>query len=1121
MRPYSGRTPPAKSRPYSALPLRAQTDASFSVPTSAKHRSLQIPPNLLHKSSFASIVTNSTTSYTIVPNDNNTAFRISQTDLQRHVTSKEVLKQQKKTALPLFPTERTRGLATDQKVLKPLDITKIDLLPIEFSRRIIMSCIDEIRLRGLKHKYLFRNPFYSPSVEAALTLMLNPKKSHLFNVKMMRMDTVGGLLTTVISRTYPPLIPLTFLELLQSPNGYFCFELLDMLPELNRFLFVEILNICCDLVDNQLHNQISNSKLSVYPGSCCFGLDEYMPTWDTRYLLLSDVTKYSEAFYQIICSYRDERDLSAEELQQKLIKRDRMLADERLEALEREYGLEGAHDFLRREARVAQGLPPDSPKLPELPSDLKEISLYANKKEIVVADDAISVLNIQLDDGAESTKAPNLGSVKEEEEENIENIIADLRKSISVATLGSLSASLSASNYSKYSSFSNVAPSAVRRSTAPTPATRPSTRRPELERAKTLARFGSIAQNIYPVSPSDIFGTSRHAIERRELQGFLLVARTNKKRRSVASKRFKKLRLQSKTLRKSLANLAHISVFPNVPSQSRRVRNVHLAQRSSQGTHSQTHTFLLKANFATARGQRRERTRQLRKDIEVYQSRGLSAEEAMEQREADLKKKKRREKRARAAVLAKAAAAAQAEREMAAAAAAARDKANVTMEEAEILEAFDYLTDQEFEEFMSLASLTMQDVERIREKSAAAALNQVTKDIQSVDMAKTVLKAEMSQIPESSMAIGKPAATVTSDTITAEPRDPEVATFEDAYDSATDAEPVMRHKPRPSSILHMNSMDLLIKNANIIGDSNLRCYPVQTPGPTDDEPIQEVQQPQAVEVTFQIESIENEDPVIQAEEEKEEEEDEEDEEDEDVFVEASEEEEEEVFVDAMEVVVQSKEEVVQIKDEVIHVVQMKEDAVVSAVVPVENASSEPAQERTSEDSTASSVETVVSLSEPVKGLQLSPESIEDLGQSPETTKDPQPLPEPKLVTKAIPLVKQNIMRFEQSMQQKLQQKQEKTQPRPLTSAKVNISKFSAPAPAPAPAPASAPARIPSAATSPLPVRAPAPALPRTLTPAPAPVAAPSDNDSEEAAELRELLKSMTEEERQEYLRLSH
>lgn len=72
---------------------------------------------------------------------------------------------------------------------------------------------------GLKHKYLFRNAFYSPSVEASLLLLKNPKKRHLFSVKSLRIDTVGGLLTTVLSRTYPPLIPLDIQEMFENPNG--------------------------------------------------------------------------------------------------------------------------------------------------------------------------------------------------------------------------------------------------------------------------------------------------------------------------------------------------------------------------------------------------------------------------------------------------------------------------------------------------------------------------------------------------------------------------------------------------------------------------------------------------------------------------------------------------------------------------------------------------------------------------------------------------------------------------------------------------------------------------------------------------------------------------------------
>ncbi|KAF8983486.1 hypothetical protein BGZ46_010161 [Entomortierella lignicola] len=1092
--PYSSLTSAGvKSRPYSAQPLHATSDASFAIPIpskSSKHFSLQGDHSLLHKESIVSIVTNATSNYTITTNSNNTAYRVSQIDLERTITDKNLikqLKQQQKKALPLFPTERTRGIASMQNVVKPVDITNIDLFPIEFSRKIIMSCIDEIRLRGLKHKHLFRNPFYSPSVESILTLLLDPKKCHLFSVKMMRIDTVGGLLTTMISRTYPSLIPPELHDLFQTPNGYFCFELLRMLPEINRLLVVEILNLCCDLVDNQLDNLVSCSKLSVYPGSCCFGLNEVMPTWDTRYLLASNVTLYSEAFYHIIYGYCDERYLSDEELEQKRIKRNKVLADERREALELLYGLVGAHDILKREARIAKGLPPDSPELPELPSDVKVVSLYADRSERVVADDAISVLNIQLDDKPDSQKLDKVQGNTNEDEENIESVLADLRKSVSVATLGSrFTAPVSKSIYSA----STTSRFAVRRSTAPIPASHSSIQRPGFVRAKTSARFGSIAQNIFPVSPSDIFGTSRHAIARRELQDFLSVARTNKRRRSVVSKRIKQLRLQHKRLRNfSVYNSVFSGTDSSLQTTSKvpicavqRVRDVHTRQRHLHGAHPQTHALLLKTNFSAAQGLRRERTRQLRKDIEIYQSRGLSAEEAIVQREADIKKRKRREKRARAEALARAEAAAQAKLEMEAAVAEARRKENVTMEEAEILEAFDYLTDEEFKEFMTLAGLTMQDVERIREKAAKAALDKITKDIQSADNSKSTLKTETGHTPEPTTNHGNPVIAINPDLTNTDPTILQ-ATFGDGYSNNAVLEPAGRQKDRPNSISHMTSMDLLLRNANMIGDSNLRCYPIQ---PSTDVSLQGGHQPQTVEVLVREIS-----PKEEVEEVKEV-----------TVVKTTVQEVKEETATAKSVESVQSEPVEETKVETsdieptkdTHSEPVQETKVETSEIeptedthrepvqetknesstrkPIENNQSEPSQERTSEDSTASSTETIVGMTESMidfrpKGLRDSteqtkalprlPKSSKDLAESPEPTKDlpqlpksskkPQGVPESKLATKATPMLKQNILRFEQSIQQKQQKSQEKIQPGSIS--KLNISKFSAPTPAPA------------------------------------------------------------------------
>ncbi|KAF9437896.1 hypothetical protein BGZ76_010678 [Entomortierella beljakovae] len=1014
--PGLGQSPTLRTRPYSALPLNNEYDTSLmkSGSSSHKHYSLQGPPSLLHKESLASITTNSAaaTNFTFTPGKARNTFRISQIDLHRQATDKNLKKsqlkqlqksQQKKT-LPLFPTERTRGVTSVQNTVKP----------------------------GLKHKHLFRMPFYSPSVESALSTMLNAKRKSLFSVKMMRMDTVGGLLTTVISRTFPPLIPQEFHELFQKPNGLFCFELLEMLPELNRFLFVEILNLCCDLGDNQLYNLVSCSKLSVYPGSCCFGLDEYMPTWDTRYLLSSNVTRKSEAFYQVICGYRDERDLSAEELKQKQVRRDRILEEERLEILENLYGLEGTHNILRRESRIAQGLPPDSPELPELPDDMKEVSLYADRREIVVADDNISVLDIQLDDEEDSPKKPerkrknNSSSAATNEEENVENVMADLRKSVSMAIIESRATTTLAAVIS-YKSLYRSSPYSNRKLT---------TQRPKLARTKTLARFSSIDQNIYPVSPGDIFGISRHAIEQRELQGFLSVARTNKKQhKSAITKRIKQRRIQSKLLQKS----AH----PRVASIMPRIRNLHSSQR-----HFQQSALQAKINFTKPQSLRRERTRQLRKDIEVYLSRGLSAEEAMEQRKVDLKKKKRNEKRAKAAALAHAEADAKAELEKE----SARIHKEVTMEEAEILEAFDYLTDVEFEEFLSLAGLTMQDVEKIREKDAAAALKQVTEDIQSIDRTKPAASvAQLTQKPEP-VVPSAPAPKMKEPEVI-----PIINSFGDAFNSKLESDNTsqQKSKSRPTSISHMTSMDLLIKNANIIGDSNLRCYPIPPSAPvTVEKSIQQIIEPRVPE------------PIV------------------------------------------TKEAVKETVVVTIQVTVEKDTGDEQQITPVSKAEAqiEPSRERTSEDSTLSSAETVVEpeptkevqptlelikekplpqvqakvqkdLPEPVKEKELPqiqtkvekelPKIVVENSKQPQTqAKIQKELPklkaekeqgESKPVAKS---VKQNIMKFEQTVQPK---QKENTQ---INSIRAKANMFNKQASTPAPTSAPAPGRLRSSFLTP-------------------------------------------------------
>ncbi|KAF9953648.1 hypothetical protein BGZ72_005254 [Mortierella alpina] len=867
------RPPGGITRPYSSFSLY-NNNAVGSLQLDSQDR----PHSLVHKPSVSTILSSSTYTHSY------TTHPAAETNLRKQVAKKDVLKQQlkhqqkiqQKKTLPLFPTERTRGSSSVQDALRPVDMAQIELMPIEFSHKIIMSCIDEIKLRGLKHKYLFRNAFYSPSVESALKLAMDPKRSHLFSVKMMRMDSVGGR---------------------------FFFELLGMLPELNRFLFVEILDLCCDLVDHQLDNGVSHSKLAIYPGSCCFGLDEYMPTWDTRYLMTKDLKKFSGAFYHVIYAYREERDLSAEELQQKLDSRDRLLQQERLSILEQEHGLEGAQAILRMEARIALGLSAESPiaAQPVLGDDMKEISLYADRQERVVADDAISVLDIQLDDGSNVSMVPVLNRVPEEvgpREEDPEMVLADLRRSVSVASLGypssdnnsttsrfqysgtSLSAATTTTSFTLPSSpsSSTIASSKYSRTARKVPAAASSPsltnsvaqhsreRERNLIRTRSLARFGSIAQNTYPVSPGDIFGISRHAKEQRELQEFLLIARTVKsrkhRRKTMAGKRITQWQLLNKIIHRN-----NVHAIAAAQQRVHHHHHYHHVHHTSQGQHSSSSRESLPFSNShlaacATKSLRRDRTRQFRKGIEVYQARGISIEDATKEYQQDLKKQKRREKKARlAAEQARAAARKLADLEASAAAAAAAALAlqasstaagdqDVTMEEAEVLEAFDYLTDQEFEQFMTLAGLTMKDVDRIRDKAAVAALSHVTKEIQ------TTADTEIERPEALPQSLLKNDDSTTGKRTAGPPR----TTFESEASQdeslATAASVVIedlkmsKKGPRPLSLPHMTSMDLLLKHATVIGDGNLRCYPAQPPTHTDNKGVPTTTTAAAAEVSY-------------------------------------------------------------------------------------------------------------------------------------------------------------------------------------------------------------------------------------------------------------------------------
>ncbi|KAG0297510.1 hypothetical protein BGZ96_006019 [Linnemannia gamsii] len=735
-------------------------------------------------------------------------------------------------------------MATKQEVLPVLD-----QMPIQFSHRVIMSCIEEIKLR----------------VEAALSMLANPQKAHLFSVKMMRIDTVAGLLTTALSRTYPPLLPPHIQEMFQNPNGRFFFELLGMLPELNRYLFVEILDVCCALVDQQKHNQISHSKLAVFPGSCCFGLNEYMPNWDTRYLMSADLRRFSSAFYHAIYAYREERDLTEEELQGKLEQRARVMEMERQGALEREHGYRGAQAILRMEARIAQGLPAESP------TTMREISLYSDRKEKVVADDAISLFDMELDDGEEGgvARVPDLDCVaeeeEEEEEENVQLVLKDLRRSKSVASLGGSryenqprpspssagnSASMSTAptyvgnstsrhiqQYQQKQNYQQKGYLSPTSSAMPTSPLSPTHGASLLSRSNTLAR--SVSLKFHPVSPGDIFGISQRAVEKRELEGFLAVARTTITRKKVASRKRSMQRRQMSKMRNFTAEeplkMTSIQTVPTMPATRRqRVRNQAVPSTDAQAMSPQSFA----SSTVAASVLRRERSKKTRKALAGYLDKGLTFGEALQAREVDVKKQRHKEKRAQQKALVKA----EAEREAAAAAAIAdaisqrgwnhgdSSATELTEEEAEILEAFDYLSDAEFQEFMVLAGLTMEDVQAIRDRSVALSVSKVAEDIVKNPVEDVVVIPVVAPISYNN---GNDSTSEEEEEIVFNhQRRRQASMVAELASAPTTIADDTRVEPRPFKIPHMTSMDLLFKHASVVGDANLRLYPTRPSSPT-------------------------------------------------------------------------------------------------------------------------------------------------------------------------------------------------------------------------------------------------------------------------------------------------
>lgn len=89
-------------------------------------------------------------------------------------------------------------------------------LPIEFVYRIVVACVDEIMERGLNRPFILKNP-YSPSVVAAiLTLLADPERRDLFSLKCTRVDTVAGVMLSVLKNLREAIVPMEIQEELTS-----------------------------------------------------------------------------------------------------------------------------------------------------------------------------------------------------------------------------------------------------------------------------------------------------------------------------------------------------------------------------------------------------------------------------------------------------------------------------------------------------------------------------------------------------------------------------------------------------------------------------------------------------------------------------------------------------------------------------------------------------------------------------------------------------------------------------------------------------------------------------------------------------------------------------------------
>ncbi|KAF9345342.1 hypothetical protein BGX26_003257 [Mortierella sp. AD094] len=194
-------------------------------------------------------------------------------------------------------------------------------LRVEFVYRTVILCADEIRSRGLDHVNIFCNPSPKKVISSMIALMMDQDRCDLYSIRFLRIDTVTGLMLNLLSQMSNPVIPYPIMEhyfkmgattvkspilsaspapasfrrssnqtanskrspspissLLPTipalpPKGssqatmawareYFDLPaFLDVLPPMNRVILLEVLHLCQELLDHQIWNRVSFSRL--------------------------------------------------------------------------------------------------------------------------------------------------------------------------------------------------------------------------------------------------------------------------------------------------------------------------------------------------------------------------------------------------------------------------------------------------------------------------------------------------------------------------------------------------------------------------------------------------------------------------------------------------------------------------------------------------------------------------------------------------------------------------------------------------------------------------------------------------------------------------------------------